>query len=114
MPIVTSLQSLTQADPDATDRILILTDSNTELHRAYCRFQAPYDQKIDHAALSALFEDSWQTLLRTQTEQMDPATFPILNALGPYRVTIVTRSVANQILVRDGEAKPMSSYIGME
>lgn len=76
-------------------------------------FSYPYDQDESIAVLSQLFDDSFEKIKTNHRTVYCPTELPILQALGRFKITIVTKHADGNISIQGGAPSPVDGCIGM-
>ena len=101
---------------DMVHRSIILMDhrSNSSTHVVGATMHFPYEGILSEDAVSQLFDETVKALLWDTSAVVDVEAYPIIRYVGPYKVTLITRTTEGTIVISDAENRPTDSYIGME
>lgn len=102
-----------RAQADAHHRTVIMNDVRTGVYIA-APFDHGYDEHASPEAVQQMFDASYQTLVTASQQVFNASTLPIVQFLGRFKVTKVTKLANGSVVVNDAVSAPVEQYVGME
>jgi hypothetical protein len=101
------------ATVDNRNRTVILDDrqSNTV---GVCRFSYHYDSPQSVGVCQALFTETITAVTQSAQVFFTTLELPMLTAIGPYHITLVTRYPDGSLVLSNALQDPVDNHIGLE
>lgn len=98
---------------DTVKRLLVLSNHRKRKTVAVWFIQQ-YDNNLSIDAVRQMYDTTFDTVDWSLQPHLDETQIPIIQHIGLYRVTVLTKQLDGSVTVHDGESTPLDAMKGLE